>query len=283
LARNGFVRTSWISPKLEKSSRAKTPSRKEIRSGLAYSLRETHLWLRLRRAVLFRVNPWLKTGFFSACQGAAAVIARAFGVFGEVRYSNGSARPSVYRSVKRAALALTVCLPLLYSFAADYLSAEHKFRLIESERLRPGTRVTLTSAELNAYVHQAIAEEFPSGVRDARLTLTGGRATGFANIDFGKVRRAQGKPPGWLMSKLIDGERPVEVAANIRSARGQCTVDVESVKVSGITIDGKVLDFLIQYYLLPNYPEAKVGEPFALHYRIDRLEVKPGAVDVVIQ
>lgn len=185
--------------------------------------------------------------------------------------------------MKRSALFLALCLPLVFGSTAEYLSAARKFQTIESEKLRPGSRITLTPAELNAYVRQEIAESYPDGVRGARLVLGSGTATGSAMIDFGKVRRAQGNPPGWLMSRVLDGERPVEVAAHIRSAHGECTVDVDSVKVGGVTIDGKLLDFLIRNYLLPNYPEARVGEPFELSHNIDRLEVKPGAVEVVIR
>lgn len=184
--------------------------------------------------------------------------------------------------MKRLALVLWLCLPLVGS-NAEYLSAVHKFKLIESERLQHGSRVALTAGELNAWVRQEIAEAFPDGVREPRLALANGAATGSALIDFGKVRRAQGKPPGWLMSKFLDGERPVEVTARIRSGGGRATVDVESVKVSGVTIEGRVLDFLIQNYLLPNYPDAKVGQPFELSHGIDRLDVKPAVVDVVIR
>ena len=193
-----------------------------------------------------------------------------------------NARPSVYHCVWRLTISLAVCGGLIYASYAEYLSASRKFKLIESGRLRH-TRVVLTAPELNAWVRQEIAESFPAGVRESRLVLGSSRATGSALIDFGKVRRAQGHPPGWLMSKIIDGERPVEVNVRIRSANGQATVDVESVKVSGLVIEGRVLDFLIHYYLLPNYPDAKVGEPFALAKGIDRLDVRPGAVDVVIR
>ena len=172
---------------------------------------------------------------------------------------------------------------LLFWSYAEYVSATHKFKLIESDRLRPGTRVALTAGELNAYAQQEAAAAFPTGVRALRLVLRQGGATGSALIDFGKVRRAQGNPPGWLMSKLLDGERPVEVTAQVRSGRGMATVDVQSVKISGLTIEGRTLDFLIRYYLQPNYPDAKVGTPFELHHGIDRLELKPGAVDVVIR
>ena len=171
---------------------------------------------------------------------------------------------------------------LLWSYA-EYLSVTHKFKLIENERLRRGARVTLTAGELNAYAQHEVAEAFPSGVRGLKLVLTPGGAIGSGFIDFGKVRRAQGNPPGWLMSKFLDGERPVEVTASIRSGGGRATVDVQSVKISGLSIEGRTLDFLIRYYLQPNYPDAKVGTPFELSHRMDRFEIRPGAVDVVIR
>ncbi len=184
--------------------------------------------------------------------------------------------------MKRWACALAVSIPLLYGTYAEYLSASRKFRMIDSDQLRR-THVMITSGELNAWVKQEIAATYPQGVRDPRVVLADGGGTGSLVIDFGKVRRAQGNPPGWLMSKLIDGERPVEVTVRLRSGSGRCKVDVTSVKVSGYAIEGRVLDFLIHYYLLPNYPDAKVGEPFELAHGIDRLDVKPGAVDVVIR
>ena len=184
--------------------------------------------------------------------------------------------------MKRVALVLAVLVPLLSGSYAEYISADRKFKQVESERLRH-TRVTLTKAELNAYAQQEIALAYPTGVRQARLELGNGAATGSALIDFGKLRRAQGKPPGWLMSKILDGERPVEVNANIRSGGGRATVEVQSVKISGVAIEGRVLEFLIQNYLLPNYPEAKVGRPFALQHGIERLDIKPATVDVVIR
>ncbi len=160
----------------------------------------------------------------------------------------------------------------------DYVSARQKFDQIEAGRLRSGSRVTLTPREIDAWV----AHEAPDGVRNPRLELQSGLATGRAMIDFGKVRRSQGRPPGWLMSKLLDGERPVTVTASIRSANGQATVDVQRVEISGVAIDGGTLDFLIQNVLLPLYPDAAVGRPFQLGHRIDRLDVQPGAVGVVI-
>lgn len=161
----------------------------------------------------------------------------------------------------------------------SYTSAQQKFAQIDSDRLHAGTRVTLLPQELEAYVTHAA----PDGVRNPRLELPSpGVAKGTALVDFGKVRRAQGHPPGWLMSMLLDGERPVSVTARIRSGDGRAQVDVQRVEISGVTIDGSTLDFLIQNILLPMYPDAAVGRPFELGHRIERIDVQRGSVGVVI-
>ncbi len=180
--------------------------------------------------------------------------------------------------MKVCVIAVTLAA-LAFAPVEDYTSAKRKFDLIDGDRLRSGARVTLTSRELNAWV----AHEVPTGVRDTRLeVLTPGVATGTALVDFGKVRRAQGHPPSWLVGKLLDGERPVSVTARIISSHGTATVDVQRVAVSGIEIDGATLDFLVQHVLLPMYPDAAVGRPFELGHRIERLDVQPAAVGVII-
>jgi hypothetical protein len=194
--------------------------------------------------------------------------------------------PNVYRIVKmRLAWAIPlVCSAVLgtaYCDAADsdYVSAVRKMDSIESDQLKPGTRVIFTPAELNAFAEK----EAPAGVRNPRLQLAAAETvTGTALVDFGKVRRAQGGSPGWLMSKLLDGERQVSVTARIRSSAGQATVDVLRVEISGITIDGGTLEFLIQNVLLPLYPSAVVSRPFELGHRMERLDVGTRSVAVAI-
>jgi hypothetical protein len=84
------------------------------------------------------------------------------------------------------------------------------------------------------------------------------------------------------MARLLDGERPVRVTARVTSSDGQATVDVQQVEISGMSIDGPMLNYLIDNYLRPTYPTAKIGEPFRLGHRIERLEVKPEGVGVLI-
>ena len=176
-------------------------------------------------------------------------------------------------------------ISLLFAAAAvsaaltDYTSARQKVDSIESGRLRAGSRVNLSYPEIAAWA----AHEAPPGVRNPQVRVTSpGVATGTAIVDFAKVSRSQGHQPGWLMSKLFEGERPVSVTARIHSADGRATVDVDKVMISGLAIDGRTLDFLIQNVLLPLYPTAAIGRPFELGDRIDHFDVQPAGVAVHI-
>ena len=194
---------------------------------------------------------------------------------------NWGVSPNVYPGVKLRLWWAMVLLGLATLGAApnDYLSAKQKFDSIESDRLRAGSRVQLSVRELDAYAERAV----PEGVRNPRLQLVApGMATGIAMVDFGKLRRGLGYQTGWLMSKLLDGDRPVSVTARIRSAGGRATVDLQRVEISGVAIDGRTLDFLIQNVLLPLYPDAVLGRPFELGHRIEKLDVEPAAVAVFI-
>jgi len=172
----------------------------------------------------------------------------------------------------------------LIASQADYLSAKRKFQAIERYQVKPGTRLPISSTELNAYVQTELREAVPQGVRDPRVDLQAGNiATGRALINFLKIQSARGGDPGWLMKKLLDGEHEVVVTTRISSTAGRATVFLQRVEVGGIPIEGGALDFLIENYLLPNYPNAQINRPFDLKYRMDRLEVSPGVAYVVMK
>ena len=187
------------------------------------------------------------------------------------------------RTSRIAAIPLLLSALLLSALLAAsdsaYVSAKRKFDTIESDRLPAGTRVEFSPAELTAWAEK----EAPAGVRNPRLQFgVPEGVTGTALIDFGKVVKAQGQSPGWLMSRILEGERAVNVTVRIRAANGRATVDVERVEISGIVVDGHTLDFLIQNVLLPMYPSAVVGKPFDLGHRIEKLEVRAAGVVVAI-
>lgn len=162
-------------------------------------------------------------------------------------------------------------------------SAQHKLDIIQSGKAKPGAVYVFTVAELNAWALVKIPTVVPEGVRDARLELGNGTATGYAVVNFLKVRHGQGVETNWFVSKLIDGDKPVRVNVRIESARGRATVHLVRVEISGLAVSGSTLDFLIENFFKPLYPDAQIDEPFELADRIDHIEVHPADARAVIK
>ncbi len=179
----------------------------------------------------------------------------------------------------KAAIALTAaCLSAGTTPQADYLSAKRKLASIEQRRLAPGSQVTFTAREIDAWARVEIPKEIPHGFRDPHVHLGEGEASGIAMVDFLKMRQANGQTTNWFMSKLLEGERPLVVSVRVRSSGGRCTVDLTKVEISEVTAEGSVLDFLLKTFFLSLYPQAKIGQPFQLGYNIERLEIHPTGV-----
>ncbi len=181
--------------------------------------------------------------------------------------------------MKRFLLLAVPVIALLAAATTHYDSAKAKIDSITNDSLKPGSRVILSVPELQAYAER----EVPDGVRDPRVSIIAPQtAKGSAIVDFLKLRQSLGYKTGWLMSRLLEGERPVTAVARITSANGRATVDVQSVTISGMEIDGNTLDFLIHNILLRMYPDAVIERPFELGHRIERLDVQPKAVSILI-
>jgi hypothetical protein len=179
---------------------------------------------------------------------------------------------------------LVILVPLLFASRVEYLSIQRKFDAIEQNRVKAGTRVALPASELTAYAQVELPAVAPQGIRNPSVELVGNNvAVGHAVVNFAKLQTASGEAAGFMMSALLAGEREVLVRARIRSAGGSATVILERVEVSGVPLQGAALDFLIDNYLMPRYPDAKINRPFALPYRIDSLQVTPGVAYVVMQ
>ena len=162
------------------------------------------------------------------------------------------------------------------------LAVQRKIDRIQSGRSRPGSVYTFTAAELNAWVRYKVPQVTPEGVRRPVLELGNGTATAHALVDFVKVRRGQGQETNWLIAKLIDGEKPVMAKAKIESANGRATVFLQRVEIGGLAVSGNTLDVLIRTFFLPFYPNAKINEPFELADRLNRIEISPARVRVII-
>jgi hypothetical protein len=174
---------------------------------------------------------------------------------------------------------------LVLAVAADPQAAQvsRKLDIIQSGKAKPGSVYVFTVAELNAWARAKIPSVVPQGVRQPRLELGNGSAAGYALVDFLKMRQGAGEQTNWLVSKLIQGEKPVKVIARVQSANGRATVSLQRVEIGGLAVSGSTLDFFIHTFFMPLYPDAKIDEPFELADRIDHIEVTPAAARVYIK
>ena len=169
--------------------------------------------------------------------------------------------------------------------AADPLAASvtRKLDLIETGQAKPGAVFRFSSAELNAWARATAPTAIPEGFRQPRIELGSGFATGYALIDFLKLRHSAGLETNWLVAKLIQGEKRVMAKASIDSAHGSATVHLLRVEIGGLAVSGATLDFLIRNFFLPLYPNARIDEPVQLANRMDRIEVTQAEARIYIK
>ena len=172
-------------------------------------------------------------------------------------------------------MALACATPVCSALDAQAERVQRKIDLIRSGHARPGSVMVFTVAELNVWGRAKAAEIAPQGFRQARVELGSGTATAYALVDFLKLRHAAGIETNWLVAKLIEGEKPLKVMAAIQSAHGRATVHLTRVEIGGIAVSGAPLDFLIQTFFMPLYPDAKIDQPFELADGVERIEVRP--------
>ena len=185
----------------------------------------------------------------------------------------------------RVRLLIALLVASFSAHAAESLAdrTQKKIDLIESDTAKPGSVFVFTLSELNAWARAKIPTIVPEGFRQARLELGNNTAVGYALIDFLKLRSASGVETNWLIAKLIQGEKPVKVNARMQSGNGRATVFLTRVEIGGLSVSGATLDFLIHTFFMPIYPDAKIGAPFGLKHRIDRMEATPTEVRVYIK
>jgi hypothetical protein len=186
-----------------------------------------------------------------------------------------------YTGVVRWLLFLTVTAVLL---ASDPLadSAQKKLDAISDHKLKPGAVVTLSSTEINAWIHEKAVKAFPEGIRNEHVDLGPGTTDGNALVDFLKIGKAKSNINP-LIARLVEGEKPLKVSIRVESAKGRATVFLTHVELSGVVVDGSILDFLMKHFIQPRYPDIKINEPFDLDYNIDHIELQPAGVRVLIK
>jgi hypothetical protein len=164
----------------------------------------------------------------------------------------------------------------------DFSSIQRKMDDIVKEHTKPGDRIFMSLREMNAYLYAQAQAIAPKAVRNTRVELAEGAGTVSAMVNFLELNKARGAQSNWIMEKMLDGERLVKVSVHIQSEHGKGRVSVDRVEVGGAAISGAPLDYLIQNYVVPQFPTAKVDQWFKMDHHMDHFEIHQSGATVVI-
>ncbi len=159
----------------------------------------------------------------------------------------------------------------MYNAAAN--SAEAKFRHIEqnAERTPPDQApTTLTEREINSYLASGRVQ-LPTGVQQVQFMGSQGVVEATTRVDFDAITASR-RSSNPLLS-LFSGVHNVHAVARAEGSGGQGRVHIESVDIDGVKVPRMALEYFVEHYITPKYPNVGIDSTFELPYHIDLARV----------
>jgi hypothetical protein len=128
------------------------------------------------------------------------------------------------------------------------------------------TPTVMTEDEVNDYLASGRVE-IPKGVKKVRLQGQSGKVDAFLTVDFDQIRENQRSSNPLL--GLFSGTHDVTVESDAAGAGGQGTVHVRSVEIDGIEVPRMALQYFVEKYITPKYPQVGLDSKFQLPDKID--------------
>jgi hypothetical protein len=72
---------------------------------------------------------------------------------------------------------------------------------------------------------------------------------------------------------MFSGTHDVQVIANAQAQNGEAQVHVQSVSIDDVNIPRVALEFFVDHYLKPKYPDVGLDSTFRPGYRVDSARV----------
>ena len=171
---------------------------------------------------------------------------------------------------------------------ADAERMGKKVQAILERAVAPATaakplKTSFSERELNAYLSANAAEELPTGVKQAQITLLdAGKVDTRALVDLDTVRTSEQR--SWLDPlAYVTGLMEVRTIGTFRGANGKGVFTFESATVGGMPVPRTVMQELVAYYTrTPETPKGiLLDQPFDLPARIRAVELRRGAATVI--
>ncbi len=148
-------------------------------------------------------------------------------------------------------------------------SLQHKIDHIRdnSERTHPDPAPTvMTEDEVNDYL-ASDKVQLPQGVKKVTLQGRSGVVDGFVNVDFDEIRG--GRRSSNPLLSIFSGRHLVHVEGDVAGSGGQGKVHVLNVAIDGIDVPRVALEYFVEKYITPKYPNVGLDSEFRLPNKID--------------
>jgi len=132
------------------------------------------------------------------------------------------------------------------------------------------TPTVLTEDEVNDYLTSGKVQ-LPQGVKRVKLQGRSGVVDGFVTVDFDEIRAGQ-RSSNPLLS-IFSGVHNVSVEGDASGSGRQGKVHVRNVAIDGIDVPRVALEYFVQKYITPKYPNVGLDSQFPLPDKIDTATV----------
>ena len=155
----------------------------------------------------------------------------------------------------------------MYKAAADSADRKMAFLTQNAIKAQPDPRPTeFTELEVNAYLNSGKVQ-LPKGVTHPQLSGSDNHVTANARVDFDAFTEDQGSANPLM--RLFSGTHDVQVNAQCVGIRGEGRVHIDSVAIDGISVPKAALEYFVQKYITPKYPDLGLDSTFDLPARVD--------------
>ena len=128
----------------------------------------------------------------------------------------------------------------------------------------------LTEDEINDYF-AAGRVKLPQGVKKVTFRGQSGVVTALAVIDFDEIK--QGQHTSNPLLSIFNGTHNVSIEADAVGIAGKGKVHVRTVTIDGIEVPRMALEFFVNKYIKPKYPNLGIDSEFQLTDKIDAATV----------
>jgi hypothetical protein len=128
------------------------------------------------------------------------------------------------------------------------------------------TPTVMTEEEINDYFASGTVK-LPVGVKKVVVHGQSGVIDAVVNVDFDEIRAGQRSSNPLLA--IFSGQHMMRLDADAAGSGGQGKVHVRNVSIDGVDVPPVALEYFVQKYVTPKYPNAGIDSEFQLPAKID--------------